>query len=75
MKIEILGGGCSRCDKFYENALKAVKKSEKEAEVVREMDPQKIAHYGVLSLPGLVLDGVLKVSSKVSKVEKIKDWI
>ena len=75
MKIEILGDGCSRCDKFYENVLKAVKESGKEAEVVKEMDPQEIAHYGVLSLPGLVIDGVLKVSGKVSKVEKIKDWI
>jgi small redox-active disulfide protein 2 len=75
MKIEILGDGWSRCDKFYENVLKAVKESGKEAEIVKEMDPQKIANYGVLSLPALVIDGVLKVSGKVSKVEKIKDWI
>ena len=75
MKIEILGDGCSRCDKFYENVLKAVKESGKEAEIVKEMDPQKFTNYGVLSLPALVIDGVLKVSGKVSKVEKIKDWI
>jgi predicted TIM-barrel fold metal-dependent hydrolase len=30
MKIEILGDGCSRCDKFYKNVLKAVKESGKE---------------------------------------------
>ena len=75
MKIEILGNGCSCYDKFYENVLKAVKESGKEAEIVRSMDPQKIANYGVLSLPALVIDRVLKVSGKVSKVEKIKDWI
>jgi small redox-active disulfide protein 2 len=75
MKIEILGDGCSRCHKFYENVLKAVKESGKEAEIVRENDPQKFTNYGVLSLPALVIDGVLKVSGKVSKVEKIKDWI
>jgi small redox-active disulfide protein 2 len=75
MKIEILGDCCSRCDKFYENVLKAVKQSGMEAEIAREMDPQKFAYYGVLSLPGLVIDGVLKTSGKVSKVEKIKDWI
>jgi small redox-active disulfide protein 2 len=75
MKIEILGDGWPHCDKFYENVLKAVKESGKEAEIVKEMDLQKIANYGVLSLPALVIDGVLKVSGKVSKVEKIKDWI
>ena len=75
MKIEVLGDGCSRCDQFYENVLEAVKESGKEAEIVKEMDLQKISNYGVLSLPALVIDGVLKVSGKVSKVEKIKDWI
>lgn len=75
MKIEILGDGCSRCDRFYENVLEAVKESGKKADIVKEMDPSKIAHYGALSLPGLVVDGVLKVSGKVLSVGKIKDLI
>ena len=75
MKIEILGDGCSRCDTFYENVLQAVKESGREAEIVKEMDPNIFASYGVLSLPGLVVDGVLKVSGKVSKVQELRDWI
>ncbi len=75
MKIEVLGDGCSRCDQFYENVLEALKESGKEAEIVKEMDAAKIAGYGVLSLPGLVVDGVLKVSGKVLKVKKIKELI
>ncbi len=75
MKIEILGDGYSLCDKLYNNVLKAIKESGKKAEIFKELDLQKIADYGVLSLPALVIDGVLKVSGKVSKVEKIKDWI
>jgi small redox-active disulfide protein 2 len=75
MKIEILGDGYSLCDKLYDNVLKAIKESGKEAEIFKELDLQKIADYGVLSLPALVIDGILKVSGKVSKVEKIKDWI
>ncbi len=75
MKIEILGDGYSLCDRLYDNVLKAIEESGKKAEVFKELDLQKIADYGVLSLPALVIDGVLKVSGKVSKVEKIKDWI
>ncbi len=75
MKIEVLGDGCPRCDKFYDNVMKAVKESGKEAEVVKVMDSEKFSGYGVLSLPGLVIDGVLKVSGKVSTVEKIKNWM
>ncbi len=69
------GDGYSRCDKLYDNVLKAIKESGKEAEIFKEMDLRKIADYRILSLPALVIDGVLKVSGKVSKVEKIKDWI
>lgn len=75
MKIEVLGDGCSRCNQLYENVLMAVKEREKKVEVVKELDPQKIANYNVRSLPGLVIDGVLKISGKVSNVEEINDWI
>jgi small redox-active disulfide protein 2 len=75
MKIEILGDGCARCDQFYENVLEAVKETGEKVEVVKEIDPSQIAHYGVLSLPGLVVDGVLKVSGQVLNVEKIRDLI
>jgi small redox-active disulfide protein 2 len=75
MKIEILGDGCSRCDQLHKNVLEAVRESEKKADIVKEMDPSIIAHYGVLSLPGLAVDGVLKVSGKVLNVEEIKGLI
>jgi small redox-active disulfide protein 2 len=75
MKIEILGMGCSNCNKLYQNALEAVKQSGKEAEVVKVEDIQKITGYGVISTPALVIDGVVKVKGKVPKVEEIKELI
>ena len=75
MKIEILGMGCSNCNKLYQNALEAVKQSGKEAEVLKVEDIQKIMDYGVMSTPALVIDGVVKVKDKVPKVEEIKKWI
>jgi small redox-active disulfide protein 2 len=75
MKIEILGMGCSNCNKLYQNALEAAKQSGKEVEVTKVEDIQKIMSYGVLSTPALAIDGVVKVSGKVPKVEQIKEWI
>jgi len=75
MKIEILGMGCSNCNKLYQNALEAVKQSGKEAEVLKVEDIQKIMDYGVMSTPALVIDGVVKVKGKVPKVEEIKELI
>ena len=75
MKIEVLGMGCSNCDKLYQHALEAVKLSGKKAEVIKVEDLQKIMGYGILSTPALVIDGVVKAAGKVPKVEQIKEWI
>ncbi len=75
MKIEILGIGCTNCNKLYQNALEAVKLSGKKVEVVKVEDLQKIMSYGVLSAPALVIDGKVKAAGKVPKVKEIEAWI
>jgi small redox-active disulfide protein 2 len=72
MKIEILGSGCAKCKKLYENTLEAVKQSGKAAEVSKVEDIKKIMGYGVMSTPAIVVDGVVKVSGKLVSPEEIK---
>ncbi len=75
MKIEVLGMGCTNCNRLYQNAVEAAKLSGKEIEVTKVEDIKKIMAYGVLSTPALVIDGIVKVAGKVSKVEEIREWI
>ncbi|OGP93577.1 MAG: redox-active disulfide protein [Deltaproteobacteria bacterium RBG_16_54_18] len=75
MRIEVLGMGCATCNKLYEHALEAVKLSGKKAEVIKVEDIQKIMSYGVLSTPALVVDGVVKSTGNVPRIEQIKEWI
>jgi small redox-active disulfide protein 2 len=75
MKIEVLGMGCSNCDKLYRHALEAVKLSGKKVEVIKVEEIEKIMGYGILSTPALVIDGKVKAAGKVPKVEEIKAWI
>jgi len=72
MKIEILGTGCAKCKKLYENTLEAVKQSGKEAQVSKVEDIKEIMGYGVMSTPAIVVDGVVKVSGKLVSPEEIK---
>ena len=75
MKIEVLGMCCANCNKLYQNAVEAAKQSGKEVEVSKVEDIEVIAGYGVMSTPALVIDGVVKTTGKVPKVEEIKGWI
>ncbi len=75
MKIEVLGMGCANCNKLYQNVVEAVKLSGKEIEVTKVEDLKVVMGYGVLSVPALVIDGIVKTAGKVPKAEEIKEWI
>jgi small redox-active disulfide protein 2 len=71
MKIEVLGTGCAKCKKLYENARQAVEESGKTADVVKVEDMPSIMKYGVMSTPALVVDGEVRFSGKVASVAEI----
>lgn len=71
MKIEILGTGCSKCNELEAKVKQAVAQSGKFVQIEKVSDIQKIMHYGVMSTPGLVIDGEVKSTGKVPSVEEI----
>ncbi|MCF7891941.1 MAG: thioredoxin family protein [Candidatus Omnitrophica bacterium] len=72
MKIEILGMGCPKCKKLYENVQAALKESGKEAEVAKVEDIAKITEYAVMITPALVIDGEVKSAGRVLSPDDIK---
>jgi small redox-active disulfide protein 2 len=55
--IEVLGSGCANCHRLADNARQAATMAGVEAEVVHVTDPMEIVGRGVMSTPGLVIDG------------------
>lgn len=72
MKIEILGSGCAKCKKLYENTLEAVKAAGIDAEVVKVEDMQMIASKGVMRTPAIVVDGKVKTTGVLLTPEDIQ---
>lgn len=72
MKIEILGTGCKKCKKLEENAQEAVKSAGVDATIEKVEDMKSIMEYGVMSTPGLVIDGEVKSTGKVLKPKEIE---
>ncbi len=75
MKIEILGTGCAKCKQLEKNVLAALAQTGKFAEVEKVEDLQKIMEYGVMSTPGLVIDGKVVSIGKLLTPEEIADLI
>lgn len=74
MKIEILGTGC-KCKTLEEKAKQAVAKAGVFAQVEKVEDIQKIMDYGVMTTPGLVINGEVKSSGKLLSIDEIVDII
>lgn len=75
MKIEILGMGCPSCTKLEKNTEDAVKSAGIDADIAKVSDMTDIMNYGVTRTPALVVDGVVKSSGKVLKVDEILELI
>lgn len=71
MKIEVLGTGCKKCNMLEAATKAAADKLGIPYELTHVKDLGKIAAYGVLMTPALVVDGQVKVSGKVPSEAEI----
>ena len=74
-KIEILGMGCTKCNKLEELARQAADELGLEYELEKVKDMDRIMNYGVMITPALVVDGVVKSAGKLPAYDEIKKMI
>jgi small redox-active disulfide protein 2 len=75
MKIEILGMGCAKCKKFYENAQDAARQLNITADIVKVEDMGAIVDYGIMTTPAMAIDGQVKSAGKVLTTDEIKQYL
>ena len=71
MEIKVLGMGCAKCVRLYDNTQAAIGELGIEAHVEKVMDMAEIAGYGVMSTPALVIDGRVAVMGRVPSKDQI----
>ncbi|WP_305043980.1 thioredoxin family protein [Geoalkalibacter sp.] len=71
-KIKILGTGCAKCHKLEENAKAAAAALGLDCEFEKVSNINDIVKFGILAMPGLVVDDKLVSSGKVLSAEDIK---
>ena len=71
MEIKILGSGCPNCKRLEANTRKALEELGLEATVTKVTEYKDIMSYGIMSTPGLVVDGVVVSSGRVLQPKEI----
>lgn len=73
MIIKILGAGCDKCDKAYNNAIKAVEELGIDVTIEKVEDLVTMMKYGIMTTPGIVIDEKVVMVGRIPKVEEFKN--
>lgn len=73
--VNVLGTGCPKCRALAENAEQALAQVGREPIVEHIEDVKKIAAYGVMSTPALVIGNEVVASGTVLSPEKIVECL
>jgi small redox-active disulfide protein 2 len=75
MKIKVLGTGCPKCKKLYAETEKAIASSGLSVDLEKVERIEEIIKYGILAMPGLILNEEIKASGRVPQSSEIESWI
>jgi small redox-active disulfide protein 2 len=75
MDIKVLGPGCKNCVSLEANTKAAIESLGMDAELEKVIDYAEIAKYGIMSTPGLVINGKVVSFGKVLKTDAIVELI
>ncbi|NPV27454.1 MAG: thioredoxin family protein [Firmicutes bacterium] len=75
MDIKILGPGCQRCQALEKLTFDTLAELDVAADVEKVTDIKQIMGYGVMSTPGLVINGKVKLFGRVPTKGELKELI
>ena len=73
--IKVLGTGCSNCKNTIKLIDAIAREKGAEIEIEKVEDIQAIMGYGIMSTPGVVLDGLVVHAGGVPSRQKIEEWL
>ena len=73
--VRILGQGCPNCRRLAELTMNALAELELAADLEHVTELARIAQYGPVGMPALIINGRVCSSGRVPSKEQIKRWL
>jgi small redox-active disulfide protein 2 len=74
MNIKILGTGCANCKNTVKLVEEVARAKAVDIQLEKVEDIQQIMTYGVMSTPGVVIDGKVVHAGGVPNRSKVEGW-
>jgi len=71
-KIEVLGPGCSRCKETFRIVQQVVADAGLDVEVVKDESIERMMALGLMSTPGVAVDGKVVSAGRIPKAEDLR---
>ena len=73
--FKVLGSGCRNCAVTASAIAQAAKEAGVEIELEKVTDMAEILGYGVMSTPGVVLDGKVVHAGGIPAPDQVRAWV
>jgi hypothetical protein len=75
LEVRVLGPGCPNCDKLEHMVYTVMSAEGIAGDVQHEKDPNKIAAYGMVATPALVINGAVKSVGRLPRESQLRQWL
>ena len=73
--VKVLGPGCKRCEATEQMVRAEASKLGIEVKIEKVTDYAQIAGFGIVSTPGVVIDGKVVHAGGLPKTEDLAKWL
>lgn len=75
LNIKVLGSGCANCINLEKLCREVIAENSIDAEIEKVTDYRDIMSYGIMSTPGLVINGKVILSGKLPTKSTLTHWL
>jgi len=75
LEIKVLGTGCARCKELERMCHDVAAENNITADIQKVTELKDIMSYGIMQTPGLVINGVVKLSGKLPTSSTLLQWM
>lgn len=75
LNIKVLGSGCASCINLEKLCREVIAQNSIDAEIEKVTDYRDIMSYGIMSTPGLVVNGKVVLSGKLPTKSTLTHWL
>ena len=75
LNVQVVGPGCTNCDKLEQLCKEVIAENNLDAHLEKVTDHNRFLEFGIFMTPGLVVNGKVLASGKIPTKSTLAHWL